>query len=660
MGVVYLAEHEVMNSRAVVKVLRTELALSEQMAQRFINEATAAATIRHPGIVSVMDVGRLDSGVLYILMEYLDGESLGTRVKRLGRLALDDAIAVIQQVVRALGAAHAKHIIHRDLKPDNVFLVADPEVAGGERVKLLDFGIAKLSTDDMPVAITKSGAMMGTPLYMSPEQCRGAGEVDHRTDLYAVGCIFFELLTGRPPYLGAGAGDLIAAHLKDDVPSVRAHNPDVPDAYDRIIQTLMAKEPARRFASAESLNSALEHAMRTATTVDRQASHAESADTLLPSSPALDVTLPSHPGPTTTNREHVTSTPNTTLGASAAELQSQTSADDTAAARGTRWWIPVAAVAAVAGGVAVAFGLSGGGGGNNEPTTARTSRTATDAAVKATRPSAPPDAAGKTTPMVAPPPSPEKACAGGDAAACVQLAERFERKNTKAALTKAVDYYERACKAKDFDACNRSRLLYKVARGEDMPVPAQLALAQRACDGEANYCDVLAGIRIGAAKGKGAAALAHAKKAAANLYRRACDAKNTRACVRLGTAYGTGAGVAQDVSRASALFYEACHAGEGHGCLHLGYFYADGTGPIAKDPAKATANYKRAAELLEPVCQNAIDVYDKRGIRHWHGLAACSTVGYQLIEGVGIAKNQSRGRKLMKELCALGQSDSCL
>ncbi len=258
MGVVYVAEHDVMKRKAVVKVLRKELTGNEEIARRFINEATAAASIRHPGIVDVMDVGTHDTGVLYILMEHLDGESLAERIRRVGALPVDQSVAVIRQAAAALGVAHNAGIVHRDLKPDNLFIIPDPEDLTAERVKLLDFGIAKLGGDGMGSLVTRTGAMMGTPVYMSPEQCRGAGQVDLRTDIYSFGCILFEMLVGRPPFIGEGIGDLISAHMTTPPPPLRSFDATLPASVDAVVARLLQKKPDERYASCEELIAALD------------------------------------------------------------------------------------------------------------------------------------------------------------------------------------------------------------------------------------------------------------------------------------------------------------------------------------------------------------------------------------------------------------------
>src|SRR5262245_35014478 len=180
MGSVWLAEHAMLGRRAAIKVLHAELSSRAEIVTRFFNEARAATAIADPGIVQVFDFGQHTDGSAYIVMELLEGEPLDKRLTLRGALELPDALRIMRQVASTLGAAHARNIVHRDVKPENVFLVRDPEVAGGERAKILDFGIAKLVDDDGGVK-TNTKAVMGTPTYMSPEQCRGAGLVDQRS-----------------------------------------------------------------------------------------------------------------------------------------------------------------------------------------------------------------------------------------------------------------------------------------------------------------------------------------------------------------------------------------------------------------------------------------------------------------------------------------------
>jgi serine/threonine protein kinase len=231
MGTVYLALHPIMGRKAAIKVLKPELARDESLVMRFFNEARAANAIRHPNIIDIIDVGLLpDDNVPYMLMEFLEGESLATRLDRVRPLQVSAAVEIASQTASALAAAHSKGIVHRDLKPDNLFLVPDEMVGTGERVKVLDFGIAKLRDDMRGSSMkTRTGAIMGTAAYMSPEQCQGLIEkLDHRTDVYALGIILYEMLCGGPPFISEGFGDIIIMHVMKEPEPPQNKNPAVP------------------------------------------------------------------------------------------------------------------------------------------------------------------------------------------------------------------------------------------------------------------------------------------------------------------------------------------------------------------------------------------------------------------------------------------------
>ena len=260
MGTVYLALHPIMGRKAAIKVLKPELARDESLVMRFFNEARAANAIRHPNIIDIIDVGLLpEDNVPYMLMEFLEGESLATRLERSRPLELSAAVEIAFQTASALAAAHSKGIVHRDLKPDNLFLVPDEMVGTGERVKVLDFGIAKLRDDMRGSSMkTRTGAIMGTAAYMSPEQCQGMIEkLDHRTDVYALGIILYEMLCGAPPFLSEGFGDIIIMHvMKEPVPP-QQKNPAVTDDVSAAILRALAKSPDDRFQSMHEFQAAL-------------------------------------------------------------------------------------------------------------------------------------------------------------------------------------------------------------------------------------------------------------------------------------------------------------------------------------------------------------------------------------------------------------------
>ena len=258
MGEVYLAEHPSIGRQVAIKVLRSELGHDEQALARFVNEARAANSIRHPNIIEILDSGVTENGISYLVMELLQGESLTTRIRRRGRLSSQEAVILANQTASALGAAHAKGIVHRDLKPDNLFVVPDPTNPGLEHIKVLDFGIAKLQTNVNPQHVkTRTGSLMGTPVYMSPEQCLGTKEIDWRSDIYSLGAILYEMLTGQPPFVSEGFGALLNMHLNQAPTPLRQIEPSVSPGLDEAVLKMLAKKPEDRFQSMAEVQSCL-------------------------------------------------------------------------------------------------------------------------------------------------------------------------------------------------------------------------------------------------------------------------------------------------------------------------------------------------------------------------------------------------------------------
>jgi serine/threonine-protein kinase len=358
MGTVWLAEHTMLGRRAAVKVLHASYSSQPEIVARFFNEARAATAINDPGIVQIFDFGHHVDGSAYIVMELLDGEPLYHRIAR-GPMSDGDVLRIMRQVASALGAAHARGIVHRDLKPENIFLVRDPEVPGGERAKILDFGIAKLATGTSKLK-TSTSAVMGTPTYMSPEQCRGAGQVDQRSDIYSLGCVLYRLLVGRPPFDADGVGEIIVMHMRDPAPVPSAAVPSIPPAVDQLVLRCMAKNPAERFASGTELANAIG---------------------LLVTQPQLDARM--------TGGMHAAAAMPTTLSGAAMGMGTQ----PPTAARGGKGVVLGIAGVVVAGGITAAGVLGGGSKSQPEQPPAHEPQVATPApspALLATPPAPPP------------------------------------------------------------------------------------------------------------------------------------------------------------------------------------------------------------------------------------------------------------------------------
>jgi serine/threonine protein kinase len=257
-GSVWKATHPLIGKVVAIKVLARRYSVDPEIVSRFVAEARAVNQIRHRNIIDIFSFGQLSDGRHYYVMEYLDGEPLDAYIERAGRLSLAEALPILRGIARALDAAHGKGIAHRDLKAENVFLATDAD--GGAFPKLLDFGIAKLlAPDDQHKHKTRTGTPVGTPYYMSPEQCRGR-DVDHRTDFYAFGVLTHLLLTGAYPFDGGDHMSILIAQLQDAPPAASSLAPELPAAIDDAIAWLLAKDPANRPPTMRAAMAALDDA----------------------------------------------------------------------------------------------------------------------------------------------------------------------------------------------------------------------------------------------------------------------------------------------------------------------------------------------------------------------------------------------------------------
>ncbi|WP_244225093.1 serine/threonine-protein kinase, partial [Corallococcus sicarius] len=261
MGLVYDGIQPLIGKRVAVKVLRPELAHSSEQVARLLAEARAVNAIRHRGIIDIFGFGQLPDGRQYIVMEYLDGQPLDAILSEKGRLPVMEALALLEEVLAALGAAHGAGVVHRDLKPSNIFLVRQPD--GSRYVKLLDFGLAKRGEGPTGrTAQTRTDMVVGTPEYMAPEQARGQS-VGPMTDLYAMGVVTFEMVTGRLPFIGSSPVDLLMKHVEARPPRPSEFVSDLPPAVDAFILQMLTKDPETRPNSADALRQHLVKLRRT-------------------------------------------------------------------------------------------------------------------------------------------------------------------------------------------------------------------------------------------------------------------------------------------------------------------------------------------------------------------------------------------------------------
>ncbi len=258
MGAVYEGENVRIHRRVAIKMLHSQVSSQAETVTRFEREAQAAGRIGSEHICEVLDLGVMPDGTRYMVMEYLEGETLGARIKRFGRLTPQQTVPLVAQVLDALEAAHAVGIIHRDLKPDNVWIMPS---RGGTKdfVKILDFGVSKFSQsaggDEMNT--TRAGSVVGTPYYMSPEQARGMGSIDGRTDVYAIGVVLYQAVTGQVPYQAETFNELLFKIVLEVAPPPQTYVPDLDPEFAGIILRAMSREPGQRYPNCAEFKAAL-------------------------------------------------------------------------------------------------------------------------------------------------------------------------------------------------------------------------------------------------------------------------------------------------------------------------------------------------------------------------------------------------------------------
>ena len=296
MGCVYRATHVLMEKVVAVKVLHPALAADDKIVARFTREAKAASRISHPHAINVTDFGESEQGTVYLVMEYLRGRTLKDIVRSGGPMTLARAVEIVRQVAGALDTAHAEGVVHRDLKSDNIML---DEATGGDWAKVLDFGIAKIQQTEPSVhetdpGLTAPNLIIGTPQYMSPEQCSQASDIDARSDIYSFGVIVYEMLAGHVPFAGDSPTAIMMKHIQEPPPPVLEERPDLPEEVGRVVERALAKRPEDRFQKASELAAALATAAEQAPLTEAAAA-AAALDTERIGSP----TSPNEPARTT-------------------------------------------------------------------------------------------------------------------------------------------------------------------------------------------------------------------------------------------------------------------------------------------------------------------------------------------------------------------------
>jgi serine/threonine protein kinase len=266
MGAVYEGENVRIRRKVAIKLLHSGIAANAEMVQRFEREAQVAGTVGNDHILEILDLGALPNGDRYMVMEFLDGETLTERINVRKRLEASDAVNIVRQMLTGLEAAHGAGIVHRDLKPDNIFVLRS-KAGVKDFVKIIDFGISKFTEHGASTRMTRTGALMGTPHYMAPEQATGSAEIDRRTDIYAVGIILYEAVTGRVPFQAETFNQLLFEIALAKITPARQIVPELDAAIDSIIMKASARDPAQRFQTCAEFAAALDNWERTGSPV---------------------------------------------------------------------------------------------------------------------------------------------------------------------------------------------------------------------------------------------------------------------------------------------------------------------------------------------------------------------------------------------------------
>jgi TPR repeat protein/tRNA A-37 threonylcarbamoyl transferase component Bud32 len=646
MGEVWLGEHVEIKSQVAIKLVLD--GGDDRLEARFLREARAVARIRHPGIVAVSDYGQRPQGGAYLVMELLEGETLADRLAR-GALSVPLTVAIGLQLSEALAAAHSSGVVHRDLKPSNVFLTPDSAAQASVRVKLVDFGVAK-DAGQVDASATTTGALVGTPFYMAPEQCSARiGAVDHRADLYALGVVLYEALSGVPPFRGPTLGDLIDQHLNVTPRSLATIAPATPERLAHLVMRLLAKLPRDRPASASDVARELERISPTASA---------------PSAHELASTRPATSG--------AVGTLETLAGPSAA----------TPPRRRNRWWIAMAGVTALFGVVAAVRYV-------RVRRDSRPSVTAASSIAELERACTASDAeacqlAGRRELRSAAPDRAKafglllKACDRGLQPSCVSIARMFAAGiGVRPDPARARTLVEAACTAGERTGCAIASELWMGGVGGFADAAIARARAVRACElGDPQGCTSASRMLsrgIGGVPDKALAATLGAKarplaqtlcdrddaRACTMLaelwlddelgptdpvrsvqpYERGCELGEAAACGRAAHAYSIGKGIAVSAERASSLYERGCNGGDGESCeewaiaLHKGSLGA--------------SDSKRAVEIARRTCETMGDRY-------------CTALGYFYQEGAGVPQDLVLALDLMQRGCDAGLPLSCI
>jgi serine/threonine-protein kinase len=638
MGVVLAARHRVLDRSVALKFLHPSLRGSAESSARFIQEARAGSRITNEHVARVYDVETVD-GVPFMVMEHLTGKDLRAILEERGKLDYVESADLLLQACEGIHEAHAMGIVHRDLKPGNLFITTERN--GTPLVKVLDFGIAK-STAPSDISATAGAAVFGSPHYMSPEQFASTRNVDARTDVWSLGVILYELLTGRPPFPGGALPEVYAAVHAGTYTTPSRYRPDIPPALEKLISDALVQDPEKRLPSVEAFAAPL---APFATGVGRASYNRIQPLGSSPSAPSErtapgdDFQTPPEsvrraPASEETSPGRVTSTTD----ASIVPPQSRTEPTP----RRWRRYAVLGALAAAASAIVVprfsqtrATAAEPGIVASAEPTpTSSASAQSANAKALGASPAQVPASAGACASGATA--ACEAACAVNRSGSCLELAEALDKGvGAPKDIARAANLYQTACDSGSGVACNDLGVLYAGGDGVTRDALKAFSLYRKGCDnGSPTAC-----VNLGAMQFEGNG-VPKSEDLGTAFFLRGCEAGDASGCLNLSLAYGSGRGVPRDPTRAFAFADRACTAGNRAGCVQTALAKVSGSG-VAKD-------VKGGISQLDGMCT-------KREVTACESLAKLYTVGI----GADLPADPLRVRDYSKRACDVGSKSYC-
>ena len=719
MGIVYLAEHTLMGEQRALKFLSGALASNPSFVQRFLQEARASNKLRHPNIAQTLELGQSEDGSFYISMEFVDGPSLRALLDQSPfGLPPDRAFNIVHGVAEALGAAHAKNMVHRDIKPENVLLAWNSET---ETAKVVDFGIVAIT--DSVGRLTQTGKPLMTAQYAAPEQWRGTiapSELDGRTDLYSLGCMFYEMLTGQLPFHADSYEGWFEQHVRGIAPAPSLIRPELAKypGLDALVLKLMAKERDDRPANVREFLIEMEHVVVPQTPgYGGQPRDSFGAGQGSPRTQTV-VEVPGQ-GLGTAGGQQFNSNAQPQFGPEQLIAPKQ-NVPVTSGSKAKLWFIAAVVITLSLMILGVVIGRKknsddatrdaayqsssqqAAGSATPGETTPKPQASQPQAAVPepgsqlpAYVPQSSPSAGGSTTgagtgfgsldaaatakmavglygrkDYAASEPLFERACNGGHADSCDYLGWMYQYKlGVDQDYSRAISYFNKGCALGSMAACNNQGVMYQDHIGVAQDYDRAVSLYAKACNADfAVGCDSL-GYMYQFHEG-----VTQDYPRAVNLYTKACNGGSMNGCKNLGWMYQYNLGVNRDYPRAVSLYTKACNSNNLEACNNLGYMYQHKLG-VDQNYQQAISLYTKACNGGEPSSCNSLGVMyeehqgvqedDARAVAYYtkacneKNANGCSDLGNMYRNGKGVQKDPVKARELLNQGCTMGSQWGC-